>query len=177
MMTCIVGIAEQGKVYLGADSASASGWDIRITKLRKVFRTGQMIVGYTDSFRMGQLLEHELRRSVQGQESEIQYMVNVFVEAVRQCLKDGGYTKIEYNQEKGGNFLVGYKGVLYEVASDFQVNTYQDDIAAIGCGASYALAALHVLSELPPQERIERALETAAYFSNGVIAPFYQVEV
>ena len=176
-MTCIVGVSEQGKVYLGADSASVSDWDIRITKLQKVFHKGQVVIGYTGSFRMGQLLQHRLIVPPCVDAKPLPYMVNVFVEAVRQCFRDGGYTKIDNNQEEGGHFLVGYRGVLYYVGGDFQVNSYQDGIAAVGCGADYALAALHVLPGLPPRERIQRALETAAYFSNGVVGPFYQVEV
>ena len=81
------------------------------------------------------------------------------------------------NQEEGGAFLVGYNGTLYHIDSDFQVNTYRDGIAAVGCGADYALAVAHVMVELSPYDRIKRALETAAYFSSGVLPPFVVVEV
>ena len=174
-MTCIAGIAQDGKVTMGADSASASGWDMRATALPKVFRKGPMLIGYTSSFRMGQLLRHKLVLPEQEAEDDLQYMVVGFIEAARKCLSDGGYTEIENNQEEGGEFLVGYKGVLYHVGGDFQVNTYQDGIAAVGCAEGYALAVMHVLGG-SPKERVAKALETAAYFSAGVLAPFIILE-
>ena len=59
-MTCIIGLAENDRVYIGADSASAEGWTVRATGLSKVFRAGEFVIGYTDSFRMGQILEYHL---------------------------------------------------------------------------------------------------------------------
>jgi len=70
-MTCIVGIAQEGKVWIGADSAAVSGQDIRATALRKVFRRGQFLIGYTSSFRMGQLPQfHLFLCAAQEQEAE-----------------------------------------------------------------------------------------------------------
>jgi len=77
--------------------------------------------------------------------------------------------------EEGGQFLVGYKGVIYEIASDFQVNHFADGLAVIGCGAAYALGALKALSGLQPERRVALSLEIAAYFSGGVIGPFHVV--
>jgi len=177
-MTCIVGVAEGGKAYIGADSAAANDWMVRATGLHKVFRrqdshcSHSFVVGYTTSFRMGQILQHHLMVEPQKSETDEAYMVCTFVEAVRSCLKDHGFAKVENNVEKGGTFLVGYKGIIYEIASDFQVNHYVDGFAAIGCGEAYALGALKALDELSPEKRILRSLEIAAYFSGNVIGPF-----
>lgn len=173
-MTCIVGLVDGDKVYVGADSASAEGWEVRQTKLPKVFRNGNFIIGYTTSFRMGQILQHHLsvRNQFEG-EADDAYMVKAFAEAARTALKDHGFAKIESNEEKGGTFLVGYRGRLYSVHSDFQVNEMADGYDACGCGRAYALAGLAALVELGPEERITRALEIAAHFSGGVIPPFH----
>jgi hypothetical protein len=117
-MTCIVGIVENGKVYIGADSASvdADSYEVRKTKLPKVFKRGNFLIGYTTSFRMGQLLQHSLYVREQNlDEEDIEYMVLGFIEAVRKLFKDAGYSLIKENQESGGNFLVGYKGHLYHI--------------------------------------------------------------
>ena len=176
-MTCVAGIALDGKVTMGADSAGGggNGWGIRAVAVPKAFRKGPMLMGYTTSFRMGQLLRHKLVLPEQESEDDLQYMVVRFVEAVRECLKAGGYSEIDNNREEGGVFLVGYKGVLYRVGDDFQVTPYKDGLAACGCGVSYALAAMHVLGGTP-RERVQRALETAAYFSGGVLGPFIVLE-
>ena len=90
-MTCIVGLVQKGTVYIGADSASVSGWTSRVTRLPKVFRRGPFLIGYTTSFRMGQLLEHALAVPPQGDESDdMRFMVTTFVESVRALLKERG---------------------------------------------------------------------------------------
>lgn len=175
-MTCIIGLVSEGRIYLGGDSAAPSGWNIRITRTPKVFKKSNFLIGYTSSFRMGQLLQHRLTVGPQGGECDNSYMVNTFTEAVRQCLKDYGYSKTENNREEGGQFLVGYRGHLYHVYNDFQVAEFVDDYGAVGCGEGYALGAMKAMSDVEPKARIEKSLEIAAYFSNGVAGPFHIVE-
>jgi hypothetical protein len=60
-MTCIAGISdkETGITYLGGDSLGSNGYSGAINKQHKVFHlqdTNEAIIGYTSSFRMGQLL-------------------------------------------------------------------------------------------------------------------------
>lgn len=172
-MTCVIGLEQGGDVYIGADSAAASGWEVRASRMPKVFRRGPFLIGYTSSFRMGQLLQYHLTVAPQDGEDDGAYMVCTFIEAVRECLKSHGYTKVENNQEEAGQFLVGYNGRLYFVDEDLQVNRFIDDFDAVGCGREYALGAMKALPEtLGPEERIERSLEIAAHFSGGVCEPF-----
>jgi len=174
-MTCIVGVAEGGKAYIGADSASVAGWQVRATGLRKVFRRQQFVIGYTGSFRMGQILQHHLTVEPQKSEPDEAYMVRTFIEAVRDCLKEHGFAEVENNVEKGGTFLVGYNGIVYDIDSDFQVNHFADGFTAVGCGNEYALGALKALETLPPKERILRSLEISAHFCGAVTGPFLVV--
>lgn len=171
-MTCIVGLEADSKVYIGADSASVAGWEVRATRLHKVFRRSRFLIGYTGSFRMGQLLQHRLEISPQNGETDEEFMVCKFIEAVRTCLKDGGFAKVDNNVEKGGYFLVGYNGRLYNVSSDFQVNSERNGFDARGCGREYALGAMKVLESLAPRERVKKALTVAAHFSGAVCKPF-----
>jgi len=172
-MTCIVGIEHEGVVYMGGDSAAASGWDIYIETGPKVFVVGEFVIGYTSSFRMGQLLQYQLSVKPREEMSDRAYMITVFAEAVRLLLKDHGYAHIENNEETGGVFLVGYHGHLYRVQDDFAVLQRFDGYAAVGCGQSYALGALEVLDKSDPQAALEKALEAAEHFSNGVRGPFH----
>jgi len=174
-MTCIVGLVENGKVYVGGDSLSGSAYVGRVTTLHKVFRKGGFVIGYTSSFRMGQLLEHV----VEFPESDVydmHYMVSVFIEECRKVFKDHGYTTINDNQETGGSFLVAVSGQLFRVDNDFQVNQYHDGMFALGCGEDYALGALYGSCGQDPQKRIAGALEAAAYFSPLVGPPFVILE-
>ena len=172
-MTCIIGLVEDGRVYMGGDSMAAAAWDARTTKLRKVFKLKNFLIGYTTSFRMGQLLQYHLEITPQNGEDDMAYMVRTFAEAVRQLLKDNGFSKIDNNQEEGGTFLIGYKGRLYRVDSDFQVNEFEEGYDACGSGEDYALGAMKALGEISPKERIMQALSIAGHFSTGIKGPYY----
>ncbi len=176
-MTCIVAIEHEGNVYIGGDSAAAGGWDINEIAFKKVFRNGDFLIGYTTSFRMGQLLEYELSVPKQDEVDDMRYMVTKFVPAVRELFKNAGFTKTENNREEGGLFLVGYKGKVYRVDDNFQVIQYQGGEYAVGCGYAYALGSLETNKFNSPESRILKALEISAFFSNGVRGPFYVVKL
>lgn len=173
-MTCIVGIAAEGKVFMGADSAGVGGWDIANRKDVKLFKNEGLVIGCTSSFRMIQLLQYQLHPPKRHPDTDVmKYMVTDFIEAVRTCLRNGGFMKKEAEVEQGGCFLVGCAGRLFQVHGDFQVAERADGFDACGCGESYALGALAVMSASgPPRERLQGALEIAAHFSAGVRGPF-----
>src|SRR5690242_15173484 len=84
-MTCIVGlVAADGRVHLGGDSAGIAGYDLTVRKDPKVFRVGEFAVGFTSSFRMGQLLRFAFTPPpIEGDLDA--YMVTTFVNALRDC--------------------------------------------------------------------------------------------
>ena len=172
-MTCIVGLVEKGIVHIGGDSASVSGWTSRVTRLPKVFRRGPFLIGYTTSFRMGQLLQHSLVVPLQRDTDDMRFMVTTFVECVRQLLKEKGVAKIESNAESGGQFLVGYRKHLYSVQSDFQVNEMADGFDAVGSGCEYALGSLAVTRGMKPVLRLKQALSVSAHFNMAVSPPYF----
>lgn len=175
-MTCIVGLETKEGILMGGDSASSDGWNMDITRLKKVFVQGRFLVGYTTSFRMGQLLQYRLTVDNQkNEQSDLEYLATTFIDAVRECLKDGGFKKVESEQEEGGQFLVGYKKKLYFVDMDFQVNSSVDGFMAAGSGATYALGNMRGSKGLDSERRVKQALETAAHFSNSVRKPFYTI--
>jgi hypothetical protein len=177
-MTCIVGIAEKGNVYLGGDSAGVGGLSITIRSDEKVFHNGPFIMGYTTSFRMGQLLRYKFNPPKQTvKQDDMEYMVNDFIDAVRACFADGGYGKSSSKEDNhGGCFLVGYNGILYQIDSDFQVGIPTAQYASVGCGEDLALGALHATKGQKPEVRLKAALEAATTFSAGVAAPYVYVK-
>lgn len=174
-MTCIVGIAHKGQVILGADSAGADGWlNRRIRTDRKIFINSGIVFGFTTSFRMGQLLQHELTPPpvLEGQEP-YQYAVKQLVPAIRTTLRAGGWLKNKDGREEGGTFLVGFRGHLFSIHDDLQVGESTACFEAVGCGDAYAMGAMHAASHLPPKDRLLAGLEAAASFSAGVAGPFH----
>jgi hypothetical protein len=149
---------------------------MKIRADRKVFIREKMIFGFTTSFRMGQLLQYRLTipRHPKGM-SDYEYLVTEVIEAVRRCFRDGGFSEKQSEQEKGGDFLLGYHGRLYHISSDFQVGLREENYDAIGCGSEVALGALYATSktDLSSVERIGLALEAAAHLNMGVRGPFH----
>lgn len=176
-MTCIVGlVGSDGKVYIGGDSAGVSGWAITPRADAKVFKRGEWVFGFTTSFRMGQLIRYALTlpdpppepKHLEG------WIATTFVDALRRTLKDGGYATVNNNAESGGTFLLGLRGRLFMVDSDFQVGESRDGYDAVGCGRDEARGALHVITRMHWSDRakVVGALKASAYLNGGVAGPF-----
>lgn len=176
-MTCIAGIVYDSTVYLAGDSAGCSGWDLTVRADPKVFTSGSYVMGFTTSFRMGQLLRYAFSPPEPEAGDLHRFMCTSFTDALRQCLKDGGWAERDKEREAGGTFLVGTHGRLFIFNSDYQVAEPADPYAAVGCGAAYALGALHATEggKITPQRRLDGALAAAERFSNGVRGPFAHV--
>jgi hypothetical protein len=173
-MSCVIGLVNRKRVFIGSDSGAVGSRFIRTTNLPKVFRNGPFLVGYVGSFRMGQVLEHHLRVPPQPpDEPDMTYMVTRFIEAARAVLREKGVMAIERHRETGGQFLVGYRGRLYSINSDFHVGDMADGFDAIGSGAVIALGAMKALEGMPARDRILRALEIAEYYTVDVYRPFH----
>jgi hypothetical protein len=173
-MTAIVGLAHGGAVHLGADSAGVAGYDLTVRADTKVFRNGPYLFGFTSSFRMGQLLHYALAPPAPTGDIH-RFMATRFVDAVRDCLKEGGWSKKDSDREEGGTFLVGVAGRLFGVYSDYQIGEGIDGYLAVGCGDQAALGSLHATAALrvAPKRRVLMALEAAERLNAGVRAPFH----
>jgi ATP-dependent protease HslVU (ClpYQ) peptidase subunit len=169
-MTCIVGIAEAGKVYLGGDSAGVYGdIDVVVRRDRKVFKTGEFVIGFAGSFRMGQLLAHALSPPKISGDPTV-YMVKKFIPSIQVLFDMNGYALTEDAQ-----FLIGFRGKLFEVGPDLSIGENESDYVSIGLGSPYAYGSLYT-SAGQPTDRITKALDAAAHFSGGVVGPFTFVE-
>ena len=174
-MTCIAGYRENKKIWIGADSLGAGGSSCVVRKDEKVFQNGEMLFGYTSSFRMGQLLRFAFKPPEQSKhKGDYEYLCTDFIDAVAKLLKDKQYASEKSNVLRIGNFLLGYKGELYEIEGDLQVAMQVKPYMACGCGFELALGAMHALErvDVSPQVKITRALEAAEEFSSYVRSPF-----
>lgn len=182
-MTCIVGVVdrEQRKMWIGGDSAGVDGgFGLNRVAQPKVFRKGPMLMGYTSSFRMGQLLQYKLELpkwdvTVDHEPNDAyEWMVTKFIEAARRCLKNGGYANVKENVDRGGTFICLLDCKVFVVHSDFQAMQVVEDYAAVGSGEDLALGSLHTTDALNMGSvpRIHRALEAATAFSAGVHPPY-----
>lgn len=177
-MTCVLAVPTgDGKVCMGADSAGVRWLDLTIRADEKVFVNPPFIMGFTSSFRMGQLLRHAFSPPYHQHDVSVEkYMCTTFVDAVRACLKAGGFAKKDDDVETGGTFIVGYRGRVCVVEGDYQVAIPADGYAAVGCGDQIAHGVLWATRGRSAQERVRLALEAAEHFSAGVRSPFHIIE-
>lgn len=185
-MTCIIAYKYNNKVYMAGDSAGVSGHDIRTRRDPKVFKNKDMVFGFTTSFRMGQILmnmklPHVKKDNLAVNEGEeYWYMTGPFIDAVIEEFKKKGYAKEKESQVSGGTFLVGWRGEIYFVDSDFQVGMVNDEFDCCGCGENYALGAIEALDRYvggTPEDRLHNAFEIVCKFSSGVRPPINIVSV
>ncbi len=173
-MTCIVGLKTKDSLYIGADNAGCSMMHKSFRGDKKVFKKDGMLIGFTSSYRMGNLLQYKLSLPgfIEGKETD-EYMCSDFIEAVRSLFISSGFAEKENNVELGGTFIVGFKGNLYVIGDDFQIAKPADDYCSCGSGMYYALGSLYNTKDwTDPKARITRALETAEYFNPFVRGPF-----
>jgi len=184
-MTCIVAIAQNGTVYMGSDHAASddkSGWIIA-RKEPKCFKVGQYGVAFTDSFRMGQILQYNWTppkyTPTKTNSGLDKFMRTKFIDSVKDAFRTHGYGSIIPGQEdEGGVFLIGVEGRLFTIDEDFHVGEAVVNYMAEGSGAFFAMGSLYTTkNQKNPKIRIKTALEAAAEFSMSVAPPFTYIQV
>ena len=175
-MTCLVGIGDGERVWIGADSAGVEGTYLEVRADQKVFKNGDFLMAFCGSFRVRDIAQYAFNPPSQPTRmSEREFLVTKFLEDFRDVLYEHGarHSKNDVESMDGG-CLVGYRGEVYAISEDFQIGTIADGYAALGCGAEVALGALHATqtSKMSPSRRVKLALEASERWSGGVRGPF-----
>lgn len=181
-MTCIVGLVEKDSVWMGGDACGIDGHLDRAAMVapkvfRKEGRTYEVLIGYTSTFRFGQLLEHGLRLpSHPPREDEVERWVAVdFVDALRACVEGGGHMETESGRESCGTMLLAVAGRLFRIQGDFGFTECRRGYDAVGCGSGYAISSLFTsgaAGDIKPKKRVRLALEATEALNGGVMGPF-----
>ena len=188
-MTCIVALIDGNKVYLGGDSAASdekSGLIFQRTD-PKVFKVGQFGIGFTDSFRMGQILQYNWTppkyTPTANNKNLDKFMRTKFVESVKDAFREHGFGNFGANIEdgdSGGVFLIAVAGTgrIFTMDEDFHIGEADVQYMAEGSGGMIALGSLHSTATVKtPRKRVRMALEAASKFIMSVRPPFTIIEV
>jgi len=167
-MTAIVGIAQDRKVYMGADSAISTEDFVGRLANPKIFQKKGLLIGGAGSSRCWTLIKTNLFPRVRHKkELAIDYIESAVVSGIRKVVKENG------GPMEGYTFLIGYKGKLFEVMDDWGVCEYLENYAAIGSGYLPCLGSLYTTQHWKdPVKRIRMALEASAKFVPSVEGPF-----
>lgn len=180
-MTAIVGIVDSkgGKLWMGGDSQSSnsslSAWNLKQTK---VLRVDDFLLGLTGSPRVFQVIQYKLNLEDDPRKDAHEFMCVDFADRMRSILNDSGAKQQKDNVDEVPGWsavMVGFRGRLFVVHSDFQVAERAEPYESIGCAEDLALGSLWETAKNPkltPRKRITTALECAENFSCGVRRPF-----
>lgn len=168
-MTCIIGLVEDGTVYMGGDSRLNFGGSIETHPRGKLLRKGELLIGTCGLSITRNLVEHVMVVPERPDDISDETYIVAHVIAV---LHDLMHTHSLDFSESGA--IIGYRQQVYRVSSDYSVTTNMHGVYCIGSGESLALGAMTALKDiLPPTARILRALEIASEFNDGCAPPFY----
>jgi len=174
-VSCIIGLVDNGHVYMGAKSACMAPWDGGPNiATPKVFRNGPFIMAGCGRLRDLQILEHTFAPPQKYQDQDdMAFMCTSFTKALRTCMRDNGslttYRSAEYMDS---SFIVGFNGVLFVASTDFAILKVTDTYITDGSGWAFAAGSLHGSEGLCPKDRITRALDAAAKYNQYVRPPF-----
>lgn len=177
-MTCVVAMIGKDGVYMGADSAGSNSYTYTKRKDKKLFFNGDYMIGYTTSFRMGQILMFcDLPKVTSDDRKDLfKFMVTKFIDSVRKHLKDSGYSKIESNSESGGCFLVAVDKRVFKIEDDYQVSESLDNFTSCGSGEDHAYCCMKTLSliksDMSTEDKLKTALTVAESIGCFVKKPF-----
>jgi ATP-dependent protease HslVU (ClpYQ) peptidase subunit len=180
-MTCIVGIEQGNTVFIGGDSAATSS-DLkqRVIADRKVFVIGEFAFGVCGLPKVMDALRFNIKFPQQAKGTDDrEYIASEFIPTFKAGLQSEGCVLIhkDHGEYFQGAILVGYRGKLYNVESNFQVITSAYGFDSVGSGSDIAMGSLHATKSLRPKKRILQALEASAINNAGVRPPFAIVSV
>lgn len=167
-MTCIVGISDDGKVYMGGDRGASDGSAIVSLVSPKVYIRDEWIFGYAGSMGIGQIMQIITIPILKEDEDPFIVLRMDIVDQFKSIMDNQGMSITEDNDT---DILIGIRGRLFEFSpADWSVAEVKE--TAIGSGGNFALGSLHsTYSIYSPIVRISMALDAAITYSPSCQGP------
>lgn len=176
-MTIIAAVKQDGKIWMGADSASVnSNGHIMTVAGGKIVWRGEMLIGVSGSARWLHLIRHSPLVPEPPPDCDMMaWFVQDFTAAFREIANSQGLIQKDDHQcdEINLNMLIACRGEIYATARNFEVVLVTRDFHAIGSGCCEAAGALYALRDKSPSNRLLTALEACAELLQEIRAPFY----
>ena len=171
-MTCIVGLTHKGKVYIGVVYIGSNGFTKEVRREHKVFENGDFLIGCAGSIRMMNILSWRFNPPTYKTDDDLnRFMCVDFIDEMRECFIRSGHCKSGELWSFGDSeMLVGIRGRLFKIESDFQVAELE--YSSCGSGSYHALGCLFNANRAKPVKSLIRALECAENFVTSVQRPF-----
>jgi len=180
-MSCVVAISENGVVWMGSDSLFVSVGDFakkRTEANSKIFRKDGLLIGWVGSRRFGDILQWNFNfpKFEDGRDFH-EYLASDFVSSLLDTLQNLKHVEFRDGEALSYTFIIGRKGKIFQIHSDFSVSVLGDGYDACGSGDQLAMAALEGMKglSLTPEEKISRALQIVSKFTANVGPPFHVI--
>jgi hypothetical protein len=187
-VTCIVGIVGRKGVLIAGDAQGTTGngefyYAQREDVSAKVFQLSDLLaVGYCGSGRFGQILQYHVMEGLEEPTlnmDEHKWVIKEFIPHLRSVADIHGHLHIYHEDNSEGigpsNFIMGVRGRLFTVWSDFGVDEHVLPFDAIGSGGEVASGVLHgAIGDNPdplPDSKLEN-LAVAAISAAEKLTPY-----
>jgi ATP-dependent protease HslVU (ClpYQ) peptidase subunit len=154
---------------------------VTLSRTVKVWKLGQIVFGSAGSYRAIQIIQHWLpnkgiAEKFDASDSSVDsFMVTSLLPTMKSLLEEHGFGETENEHTSmDAVFLIGAKGQLFELQSDYSMITVAGPYHAVGSGRDIATGALDILnkSKKSPENILKEALITAEKYNAFVRRPF-----
>lgn len=173
-MTCIIALRQNGKVYLAGDRMGSSTSNKFVCQLPKVFKHGDMLIGFCGSFHLQSILHHRLEVLPIQTTNLDKYIHTKFIAELAEQVLAMDYRSDQANYRIEGDLLVAANNKIYLIENFDSVIEIAGDYYAVGSGYEYALGALSVLRDnkrMSAPMRLKKAMQAVIDHSPSVGLP------
>jgi ATP-dependent protease HslVU (ClpYQ) peptidase subunit len=166
-------------VFLGGDSSAISEYDMLTIRTPKVIRKGEYVFGFAGHFRFAQIVEHAFKPPVYKGGDVFSFMSRQFMSRLQKCVAKAEFARNREGRMEGGLALIGFRGRLFCMQTEYELIEPKDGMFSIGCGFPYALGAMDALAiaEKNVERRVLLALQSTERYCSGVRSPFHIVKL
>ena len=139
-MTCIVGISDNGSVYIGGDRGASDGSSIVSLASPKIYIRDEWIFGYAGSMGIGQIMQIINIPMLKEDDDPFLVLRMDIVDAFKSMMDTQG---ISITEDNDTDILIGCRGRLFEFSpADWSVAEVSE--TAIGSGGNFAMDILYI---------------------------------
>ena len=171
-MTCIVGVAHKGKVYMAGDRGASTDETILASQDPKIARRGSFVIGYAGNYGLGQLMLHGLKMPVlpRRKSSLLPFMRTTFHDSFLRLIEKTKYKMELAHEDTQSGFLIGVRDELFEYEPiDGQMAQFEE--TTLGAGGQIALGVLYATQGMNPEDRVKLAVGAACFYSTSCREP------
>ena len=179
-MTCIIGLKQDDKLVVGADTRVTSGGHIINTEANKLVEKGDTIIGICGYLRFADIIRSQFSVPAKPEDkSDLDFLSTEFANSLRTCLENIKMVEVidGVSRIPDSYMIIVYKNNLYSMGADYSVCAHADYVVD-GSGTDYALGSLHATSglSLDPKTRVTMALDAACKFNAWCAPPYTIIE-